>query len=100
MDNLRTAVVKQLNRQKVMQTLLGVDTWDPRNHVSHKRAQWRHLANTIAYITWGRDVVMEYCKPNTEVAAQHQVPVWLNIPTEVIWDPILDNYRERLSFQT
>ena len=43
---------------------------------------------------------MEYCKPNTEVAAEHQVPVWLNIPTEVIWDPILDNYRERLSFQT
>jgi len=51
MDNLRTAVVKQLNRQKVMQTPLGVDSRDPRNHVSHKRAQWRHLANTIAYIT-------------------------------------------------
>jgi len=26
MDNLRTAVVKQLNRQKVMQTPLGVDS--------------------------------------------------------------------------
>jgi len=26
MDNLRTAVVKQLNCQKVMQTLLGVDS--------------------------------------------------------------------------
>jgi len=26
MDNLRTAVVKQLNRQKVMQTPVGVDS--------------------------------------------------------------------------
>jgi len=26
MDNLHTAVVKQLNRQKVMQTPLGVDS--------------------------------------------------------------------------
>ena len=92
MDNLRTAVVKQLNCQKVMQTPLAVDSWNPRNHVSLKRAQWRHLANTIAYITWGPDVVMEKCKPNNEVTAQHQMPVRLNIPMEVIWDPILDNY--------
>jgi len=56
MDNLLAAVIKQLNHHKVMQTPLGVDSWDPRNHVSHKRAHWRHVANTIAYITWGADV--------------------------------------------
>ena len=31
--------------REVMQMPLG----DPRNHVSHKCAHWRHLANTIAY---------------------------------------------------
>jgi len=49
------AVVKQLNHRKVMQTPLGVDSWDPRP----KRAYWRHLANTIAYVTWGPNVVMD-----------------------------------------
>jgi len=35
-------------------TPLGVDSCDPRNHVSHKRAQWCQLANTIAYVNTRR----------------------------------------------
>jgi len=61
MDNLRTAVVK------------------------HKRAQWRHLANTMAYITCKQklctlDAKSTCCNCMTEMY------------TAGIWDPMLDNY--------
>ena len=47
--------------RQVMQMPLGVYSWDPRNHVSQKRAHWRHLANMIAYITrpWCRCGIMQ-----------------------------------------
>jgi len=45
--------------REVMQMPLGVYSWDPRNHVSQKRAHWRHLANMIAYTTWCPDVITE-----------------------------------------
>ena len=49
-----SAVLQQLRADYLLYSPGGT-----KDHVSHKRARWRQLANMIAYITRGPDVVME-----------------------------------------
>ena len=71
MDNLRAAVLKQLNHKKVMHMPSGVDSSDPRP----KHAYWHHLANTTECIACICSWIL-ICKPNTPVTECRCRWVW------------------------